>query len=113
MYVINISVIGILLGLFQLVGYSPGTLLVAGIVPHGIFEIPALIFSCAAVLNIGLMLVTPQAHRTLGEILLEALSDWFKVALAVVAPLLIIAAIMETYVTPQILCRAVVEIVCK
>ena len=112
LYVVNISLIGVIIGLFQLVGYAPGPLLLAGIAPHGIFEIPALIISCAAVLHIGLMLVTPQAHRTLGEVLLEALADWLKVSLAVVAPLLAIAAVIETYVTPQLLCRAL-EFVCK
>lgn len=111
-YVINIGLIGVIIALFQLAGYPPGPLLLAGIAPHGIFEIPALIISCAAVLHIGLMLVTPKAHRTLGEVMLEALADWFKVTVAVVAPLLAIAAVIETYVTPQLLCNAL-EIVCK
>ena len=112
LFVVNIGLIGVIIGLFQLVGYSPGPLLLAGIAPHGIFEIPALIISCAAVLHVGLMLVTPQAHRTLGEVMIEAMADWFKVSIAVVAPLLAIAAVIETYVTPQVLCRAL-EIVCK
>jgi stage II sporulation protein M len=112
LYVINIGLIGVIVALFQLAGYSAGPLLLAGVAPHGIFEIPALIISCAAVLHIGLTLVTPQAHRTLGEVMLEALADWFKVSAAIVAPLLMIAAIIETYVTPQLLCNAL-EIVCK
>lgn len=112
LYVVNIGLIGVLIGLFQLAGYSPGPILLAGVAPHGIFEIPALIISSAAVLHIGLMLVTPQAHRTLGEVMLEALADWLKVTLALVAPLLAVAAVIETYVTPQILCSAL-EIVCK
>jgi len=112
LYVINIGLIGVIIALFQLAGYPPGPLLLAGIAPHGIFEIPALVISCAAVLHIGLMLVTPQTHRTLGEVVIEALADWFKVSVAVVAPLLVIAAIIETYVTPRLLCNAL-EIVCK
>ncbi|MBV6396288.1 MAG: hypothetical protein HFACDABA_01886 [Anaerolineales bacterium] len=112
LYVINIGQIGVIIALFQLAGYPPGPLLLAGVAPHGIFEIPALIISCAAVLHIGLTLVTPQAHRTLGEVMLEALADWLKVTLAIVAPLLAVAAVIEAYITPQLLCSAL-EIVCK
>ncbi len=96
---------------FSLKGYNLAPILLAGVLPHGIFEIPALIISCAAVLQIGLTLVTPQTNRTLGEVLLEGIADWIKVFFAVVAPLLAIAAIIETYVTPQLLCRTL-ELVC-
>lgn len=112
LYIINVGLIGVIVAVGQLAGYSPGPLLLAGVAPHGIFEIPALIISCAAVLHIGLTLVTPQTHRTLGDVMLEALADWFKVSVAVVAPLLVIAAVIETYVTPQLFCRAL-EIVCQ
>ena len=103
---------GAVLAALKLNGYTPLPILLAGILPHGVFEIPALIISCAAVLHIGLTLVTPQTHRTLGEVLLEGVADWFKVMIGVVIPLLAIAAIIETYITPQLLCRAL-ELVCK
>lgn len=106
LYLINTSVIGILLGLFQLMGYHPLPLIAAGILPHGIFEIPALILSCAAVLHIGLVLVTPQAGRTVGEVLIEALAEWMRVAVGLVMPLLLIAALIESNITPQLLINA-------
>lgn len=106
LYLVNLSVIGVLLGAFELLGYAPLPLLIAGILPHGVFEIPALILSCAAVLHIGLVLVTPQAGRTIGDVLLEALADWARVALGLVLPLLAIAAIIESKVTPQLLMMA-------
>ena len=65
---LNTSVIGILLGLFQLMGYSPLPLIAAGILPHGMFEIPALVLSCAAVLHSGLVLVTPEGEAELKKI---------------------------------------------
>jgi uncharacterized membrane protein SpoIIM required for sporulation/ABC-type transport system involved in multi-copper enzyme maturation permease subunit len=103
LYLLNISLVGGLLGLFKLMGYAPLPLVMAGILPHGIFEIPALILSCAAVMHIGLVLVTPQAGRTIGEVLIEAIADWARVMLGLVIPLLAIAAAIEVHVTPQLL----------
>jgi uncharacterized membrane protein SpoIIM required for sporulation len=105
-YIVNLSTVGVLLGVFQLLGYSPLTLTVTGLLPHGIFEIPALILASAAMLRIGVVLVTPQMGRSLGEVMLELLADWAKVAVGVVIPLLLIAAVIETYVTPLLLASA-------
>jgi stage II sporulation protein M len=106
LYLINTSVIGGLFGFFKLQGLEILPLFVNGILPHGIFEIPALILSCAAVLHVGLILVTPQEQRTIGDVLLEALADWARVYIGVVVPLLAIAAVMEAYVTPLLLLNA-------
>jgi len=95
-----------LLGVFQLLGYSPLTLAFNGLLPHGIFEVPALILASAATLRIGVVLVTPQTGRSLGEVVLELLADWTKVAVGVVIPLLLIASIIETYITPVLLASA-------
>lgn len=105
-YIVNLSTVGILLGIFQLLGYSPITLTVSGLLPHGIFEIPALILASAAMLRIGVVLVTPQMGRSLGEIVLEMLADWAKIAIGVVVPLLLVASVIETYVTPILLASA-------
>jgi stage II sporulation protein M len=98
--------VGALLGVFQLLGFSPVVLAVNGLLPHGIFEIPALILASAAMLRIGVVLVTPQIGRSMGEVVLEQLADWTKIAIGVVLPLLLIAAVIETYVTPLLLASA-------
>jgi stage II sporulation protein M len=105
-YLVNLSTVGALLGVFQLLGYSPVTLAVNGLLPHGIFEIPALILASAAMLRIGVVLVTPQVGRSMGEVVLELLADWTKIAVGLVFPLLLIAAVIETYVTPVLLASA-------
>jgi len=105
-YLVNLSTVGALLGIFQLLGYSPMVLTVNGLLPHGIFEVPALILASAAMLRIGVVLVTPQMGRSLGEVVLELLSDWAKVAFGLVVPLLLIAAVVETYITPILLASA-------
>ncbi len=105
-YIVNLSTVGVLLGVFQLRGYSALTLTVSGLLPHGIFEIPALILASAAMLRIGVVLVTPQMGRSLGEVVLELLADWTKVVVGVVMPLLLLAAVIETYITPLLLASA-------
>jgi uncharacterized membrane protein SpoIIM required for sporulation len=57
----------------------------------------------AAILRTGAVLVTPQTGKSMGQILLELLADGAKVILGVAIPLLLIASMMEAYITPQIL----------
>jgi len=105
-YLVNLGSVGALLGIFQLLGYSPVVLAVNGLLPHGIFEIPALVLAGAAMLRIGVVLVTPQVGRSMGEVVLELLADWTKVAVGLVVPLLLVAAVIETYITPLLLASA-------
>jgi uncharacterized membrane protein SpoIIM required for sporulation len=103
LYMVNIGIIGGLFALFQLLGMNPWPMFLAGVVPHGIFEIPALIIGSAAVLYIGAGIVTPQTGKSMGEVILELLADWTKIFFGVVVPLLVVAAVIEAYVTPGLL----------
>ena len=105
-YLINLSTVGVVLGALQLLGYSPVTLVLNGVLPHGIFEIPALILASAATLHIGVVLVTPQVGRSMGEVVLELLASWAKIVAGLVIPMLFIAAMIEAYVTPLLLISA-------
>jgi stage II sporulation protein M len=105
-YLLNMGIIGAVLALIRAMGGSPLKVGVFGILPHGIFEIPALILASAAILYIGIVLVTPRPKQTLGEVLIEAIADWSKIGLGLVLPLLTIAAIIETWVTPVLLSSA-------
>ncbi len=102
-YLLNVGMIGAVLGVFKLIGYSPLALFAAGLLPHGLFEIPALMLASAVVLRMGAILVTPQMGKSMGQIVLEQLANWLKVFLGLVVPLLAVAAIIEAYVTPSIL----------
>jgi stage II sporulation protein M len=102
-YLLNMGIIGAVLALIGAMGGSPLKMSVFGILPHGIFEIPALILASSAVLYIGIALVTPRSQRTLGEVLIEAIADWTKIVIGLVLPLLTIAAIIETWITPLLL----------
>lgn len=103
LYMVNIGLIGGVFALFQLLGLQPLPIFLAGVAPHGIFEIPALMIGSAVVLYMGVAIVTPQTGKSMGEVILELLADWVKIFLGVVIPLLAIAAIIEAYVTPALL----------
>jgi uncharacterized membrane protein SpoIIM required for sporulation/ABC-type transport system involved in multi-copper enzyme maturation permease subunit len=100
LFIGNIALVGGVLGAAQLVGYSPVLAFAAGILPHGIFELSAIILATAAMLKVGAQLVTPQADKSLGEILLTSLADWFRIFVGIVLPFLAIAALIEIYITP-------------
>lgn len=80
-------------------------LILAGVVPHGILEVPAILLSTAAVLRIGFLLATPMKDKTVGEVFLMAIAGWMQVMVGVVAPLLLLAALIESWITPLILFR--------
>jgi uncharacterized membrane protein SpoIIM required for sporulation/ABC-type transport system involved in multi-copper enzyme maturation permease subunit len=102
-FLLNAGIIGGVLSLFAYLGVSPLLLFSAGILPHGMFELPALLLSGAAVLRMSVALVTPQTGKSMGEIFISLIADWAKVFIGIIIPLLLMAALVETYVTPVIL----------
>ena len=103
LFMVNMGLIGIVLGGAKLLGYSPWLVFASAVLPHGIFELTAVCLSAAAVLQLGARLVTPQTDKSLGDVFLLAIADWFRVFIGLVVPLLAIAAVIEVYVTPQII----------
>jgi stage II sporulation protein M len=71
--------------------------------PHGIFELTAVILATAAMLKVGAQLVSTNTDKSLGETLILSLADWSKVFVGLVIPLLAIAAVVEIYVTPVLI----------
>jgi uncharacterized membrane protein SpoIIM required for sporulation/ABC-type transport system involved in multi-copper enzyme maturation permease subunit len=72
------------------------------VLPHGIIEIPVILLSGGIILRIGARLIAPNSGESIGEGLLRSLADWAKIMVGYVLPLLLAAAILETYVTPRI-----------
>ena len=102
-YLVNVGLVGGVLGVFQVIGYSPTALFAAGLLPHGLFEIPALMLTSATVLRTGAAFVFPQSGKSMGQIGVELLADCSKVLIGFVIPLLVIAALVEAYITPSVL----------
>ncbi len=95
---------GLLLSLVSaLISQEESTgLLLAGLLPHGIFEIPALIIGEAAALSFGFMTIVALIFKEKRNLLLPNLKQnmkYFLLALALLVP----AAIIETFVTPLFL----------
>jgi uncharacterized membrane protein SpoIIM required for sporulation/ABC-type transport system involved in multi-copper enzyme maturation permease subunit len=97
-----LALVGYFMASLTSVGLSPALFFGSFILPHGILEIPAIILAGGAILRLGGTLATPSQGRSIGEALLNALADWFRVMLGLVVPLLLGAAILEVYLTPRI-----------
>ena len=69
------------------------------IIPHGVIEIPALILSASYGVEVGLAAIKKLLGRDVdvSEVLVEKIKKYFKVVL----PMLLVAALIETYVTPM------------
>jgi uncharacterized membrane protein SpoIIM required for sporulation len=106
-FVVNVGVLGGLFAALQAFGLPVLQMFLAGILPHGIFEIPALMLAGAGILYFGAAMVTPNPTRTMGEVFIRALADWFTIGVGLVLPLLVLAALVEVYVTPKILLQVV------
>lgn len=76
--------------------------LLAGILPHGIFELPALILGQAAALSFGTVVILALFKAERRKLLLPSLKQNLKYLMLALA-LLLPAAIIETYVTPLLL----------
>jgi uncharacterized membrane protein SpoIIM required for sporulation len=93
---------GYFAGQVALAGYNPLLFLAVFILPHGIAEIPAAILLGAATINLGASLISPPTGKTVMDGWLIAFADWLKVFIGLVVPLLIVAAILEVFVTPSV-----------
>jgi uncharacterized membrane protein SpoIIM required for sporulation/ABC-type transport system involved in multi-copper enzyme maturation permease subunit len=98
-----LAIIGFFTGAASLTGLSPLAVLAAFTMPHGLLEIPAIILSGAAILRVGASFVSPNQGLSIGEGLVITIADWAKITLALVVPLFLGAAILEVFVSPQLM----------
>ena len=99
---LSMGVNAILLGMVASSVSGQWLLLAAGILPHGIFELPALCLSLAA----GLCLcqnINRYIRKNEKGFMKPLLLNILRVTGLVVIPLLVFAAIMESYVTPAVM----------
>jgi len=102
MLMVSIALVGFFAGQLALLGYSPLAFLAAFVLPHGLFEIPAAVIATAFALRLGASLTAPREGLTVGESVLSATADFFKVFVFLVVPLLFVAAFVEATITPRI-----------
>ncbi|MBN1965281.1 MAG: stage II sporulation protein M, partial [Anaerolineae bacterium] len=82
----------------------------AAVVPHSLIEVPAILLMSAAALRLGAIITRrlPEG-KSVGEVWIAAAADVVKIGVGLVLPLLILAAVVEVYVTPVIV-SAVLDI---
>ncbi|HFE67007.1 MAG TPA: hypothetical protein ENJ93_07065 [Chloroflexi bacterium] len=88
---------------FYLAGQSPFTFLLATILPHAIIELPAFLLISAAALRWNMVVIARPANKSLSEVFLIRMAEYGRILVTFGIPLLIIAAFVESYVTPQVL----------
>ncbi|OGN88032.1 MAG: hypothetical protein A2158_03090 [Chloroflexi bacterium RBG_13_46_14] len=98
--VINGGVIGLVSAIIMEEESLP--FLLAGLLPHGILELPALIMGEAVALSFGIAVLQGTFGKDRRDIIMSNLKNNLKY-LAISAGLFLAAAIIETFVTPVIL----------
>lgn len=103
--VVSLLVNGVLLGLLAALYLAGGSLLayLAGVLPHGIFELPSLVLSisCGMYLCRNMCRLVTNSPKKVP--LVELLGDLLRVLLLLVMPLTVAAAFVECYVTPLVM----------
>jgi uncharacterized membrane protein SpoIIM required for sporulation/ABC-type transport system involved in multi-copper enzyme maturation permease subunit len=82
---------------------SPLVFLLAYVLPHGIIELPTFILSAALGLRIGAAMLAPPAGFSVGQNLLWALAQFARTWLLLLVPLVLLAALIEGLITPQVI----------
>ncbi len=99
----SIGPFGLIGGLLLQKSINPLPLLVAFTLPHGIFELPAVIIGIAVGVRVGNSIIAPPPKMGVGQSFQFAIVNYIKI-LALVVPLLLIAALIESKFTAPIGC---------
>ena len=103
---VNAAVLGVLGGVYQNMGMSVAGMYVFGIMPHGIFELPAILLSLAMGIRLCYCLVRRICEGRYNRgIVKETLTGALRTFMLVIIPLLIIAALIESQLTPILLMK--------
>ena len=94
-------IIGYFFSQILLSGYDPA-FMVAAILPHGMVEIPVIVLATAAAVRLGAAVTRPPMGETVGQAWSRGLGDAIKIGAGVIVPGLLLAGILEAFVTPQV-----------
>jgi uncharacterized membrane protein SpoIIM required for sporulation len=97
-----IAIVGYLAGNLAMGGHNVILFLTALVLPHSLLEIPAAILSGGAILKLGMVFISPAKSASLGETWVRGFAEWARINVGIVLPLLILAALIEAFLTPNI-----------
>jgi stage II sporulation protein M len=95
------AVIGYLFSQVYIAGYNP-TFLYAGLLTHGVIEIPVIVLAAAASFRLGAIITRPPKGMTVGQGWTLAVGQTVRIALGIVIPGLLLAAFIEAFITPRV-----------
>lgn len=107
--VANGVLLGYLLDKMGDAGLNPLVVLTVGILPHGIFELPAVVFAASFGIRYGVLTWRTFAFIWSVEGRGKIKQEWvaglkqFPLALLIVAILLVVAAVVESVITPMLI----------
>ena len=102
--IINAALVGVLLGLVSGEGILIGIFtFLLGILPHGILELPAIFISISAGLILCSTITKTILRRNQKFTISEAFINGLKTVVFICVPLMILAGIIETQITPRLL----------
>ncbi|MBZ0281070.1 MAG: stage II sporulation protein M [Anaerolineae bacterium] len=94
-------ILGYIFSQVFIAGYNPAFLF-AAVFTHGIVEIPVIVLATAASLKLGAVVTKPPKGITVGHAWTVTLGDTIKIALGLVIPGLLLAAFIESFITPGV-----------
>jgi uncharacterized membrane protein SpoIIM required for sporulation len=100
---VSTAPVGFIAGFFFQLNLNPVPFLAGFILPHGLIELAAAILGISAAMKISTSIIAPPEGMTIGQSFQFALVNYIKL-LALIVPLLLIAAIIEANITPAIGC---------
>jgi len=117
--ILNGAAMGVMSAFMTLRGIELGSLLLFGLVPHGIIEIPAFLYACTLGFALCLGLTRFVIHELFGrgnaltpaspsgsgpeESFTDLLKHTVRTFVLVIVPLILLAALIETFVTPLLI----------
>lgn len=96
------TVISFLAAQLAVAGENAPLFLAATVAPHAVVELPALLLTAAAALRWQTAVIAPGPDQTLSENWLEAGADFARLFVALIVPLMLLASLLEAFVTPQV-----------
>lgn len=94
-------ILGYIFSQVFIAGLNP-SFLIGAVFTHGIIEIPVIILATAASLRLGAVVTRPPRGMTVGQAWTATLGDTLKIAFGLVIPGLLLAAFIESFITPRV-----------
>ncbi len=100
------AILGYVLSQFILSGFDL-TIFAAALLPHGIVEIPTIVIATALAFRLGAVMTKPPKEQTVGSAWTIAVGDTVKLWASLIIPSLVIAALIEVFITPMIVASVI------